>query len=120
MPTGLIHEQHRMGSWLHGECDLLEMQFHGLGVAKGQDETRRLAERRTNGAEDIGRGGTLILQGERARAAFGPPPRDLVFLADAGFVLEPDFERLAGGGGDGRQEGWDFFLNAATAASSCS
>src|ERR1700678_1707474 len=59
--------------------------------------------------EDIGRGGALILQGERARAAFGPPPRDLVFLADAGFVLEPDFERLAGGGGDARQEGWDFF-----------
>jgi hypothetical protein len=96
------------------------MQFHGLGVAKGQDETSRLAERWTNGAEDIGRGGALILRGERSRAAFGPPPRDLVFLADAGFVLEPDFERLAGGGGDGRQEGWDFFLNAATAASSCS
>jgi hypothetical protein len=41
-------------------------------------------------------------------------------LADAGFVLEPNFERLAGGCGDARQEVWRFFLNAATAASSCS
>jgi hypothetical protein len=33
----------------------------------------------------------LILQSERARAAFGPASRDLVLLADAGFILEPQF-----------------------------
>ncbi len=120
VPAGLIHEQHGMGSWLHGECDLVEMQFHRLGVARRQDETGRLAERRADSAEDIGRGGSLIFQGKRSCAAFGPPPRDLVLLADAGFVLEPEFERLACRSGDCRQEGWNFFLNAATTASSCS
>jgi len=29
MPAGLIHEQRGVGSWLHGECDLLEMQLYG-------------------------------------------------------------------------------------------
>ena len=96
VPTGLIHEQHGVGSWLDVERDLLEMQFHALGVAEWQDETGRLAERGADRAEDIGRGGSLILQGKRPGPPFGPPPRDLVLLADAGFVLEPKFERLAG------------------------
>ena len=126
MPAGLIHEQNRVSPGLDGERDLLEMQFHAFGVAKRQDETGRLAERRADGAEDIGRSGSLILQGKRTRAAFGPASRDLILQADAGFVLEPElilepeFERLAGGRGDTRLEGRDFFLNATTGASSCS
>jgi len=86
------------------------MQFHGLGVAKWQDETDGLAERGADGAEDVGRGGSLIFQGKRARPAFGPTSCDLVFLADAGFVLEPQLERLAAGRCDLCQEVWDFFL----------
>ena len=120
MPTGLVDKQNGVGAGLHGERDFLEMQFHGLRVANGQDETDRRAERGANGAEDIGRGGSLILQGKRSRAAFGPAPRDLVFLTDAGFVLEPEFERLAGDCRDIREDFRDFFLKAATAASSCS
>jgi hypothetical protein len=110
VPTGLIHKQHGVGSWLHGKRDLLEMQLHGLGVAKWQDETGRLAECGTDSAEDIGRGGSLIFQGERSRSAFGPAARDLVLLTDAGFVLEPQLERLAGGRRDIGQDVWDFFL----------
>jgi len=109
-----------MGSWLHIKRDLLQMQLHGLGVAKWQNETGRLAERGADRAEDIGGGSSLILQGEGARAALGPAPRDLVLLADASFVLEPQFERLAGGFRDLREDFGDFFLNASTAASSCS
>ena len=120
MPPGLIHEQNGVSAGLHGKGDLLEVQRHGLGVAVRVEETGRLAERGTNGAEDIGRGGSLILQGERSRAAFRPASRDLVLLTDAGFVLEPEFKWLAAGRGDLRQEVRDFFLKAATAASSCS
>ena len=120
MPTGLIHEQHRVGAWLDVKRDLLEMQLHGLGVAKWQNQTGRLAKRGTDGAEDISRSGSLILQRERPRAAFGPAPGDLVLLTDAGFVLEPQFERLSGGGRDIREDVRDFFLKVATAASSCS
>ena len=52
----------------------------------------------------------LILQGKRSRAAFRPASRDLVFLTDAGFVLEPEFEWLAAGRGDRRQDVRDFFF----------
>src|ERR1700678_4311230 len=119
MPSGPIHEQNSVSAGLDGKGDLLEMQRHGLDVAVREDETGRLAERGTNGAEDIGRGGSLILQGKRSRAACRPASRDLVLLTDAGFILEPEFERLAAGRGDRRQDVRDFFLNAATAASSC-
>ena len=120
MPTGSIHEQHRVGAWLDVKRDLLEMQLHRLSVAKWQNQTGRLAKRGTDRSEDIGRGGSLILQGERSRAAFGPAPRDLVLLTDAGFVLEPQLERLSGGRRDISEDVWDFFLKAATTASSCS
>src|SRR5271163_4100823 len=71
------HEQNGVSAGLDGKRDLPEVQRHGLGVAGREDETGRLAERRANGAEDIGRGGSLILQGKRARAAFGPASRNL-------------------------------------------
>ena len=119
MPAGLIHEQNGVGARLDGERDLLKVQRHGLGVAGREDEAGRLAERGTDGAENIGGGGSLILQGKRSRAAFRPASRDLVFLTDAGFILEPEFEGLAAGRGDRRQDVRDFFLKAATAASSC-
>src|SRR5277367_3335517 len=77
-----------------------------------EDEAGRLAERGTDGAENIGGGGSLILQGKRSRAAFRPASRDLVFLTDAGFVLEPEFEWLAAGRGDRRQNVRDFFFKS--------
>lgn len=116
VPAGPVNEQNGVGAGLHGERDLLKVQFHRLGVAKGQDKTERGAD----GVEDIGRSGSLILQGKRSRATLGPASRDLVLLASAGFVLEPQLERLAGGRGDVRQEVGDFLLKAATATSSCS
>ena len=120
MPPGLIYEQNGMSAGLDGKRDLLEVQRHGLGVAGRHDEAGRLAERGTDRAEDIRRGGSLILQGKRSRAAFRPASSDVVFLTDAGFVLEPEFEWLVAGRGDRRQDVRDFFLNSATTASSCS
>ena len=60
MPAGLIKEQRgmRAGRDLHG--DFGEVQIHRLGVAMGQDESCALAVLRTDGAENIGRGGALI------------------------------------------------------------
>ena len=109
MPSGPIHKQNGVSAGRDGDGDLLEVERHGLGVAGREDETGRLAERGTDRAEDIGRGGSLILQGKRSRAAFRPASRDLVFLTDAGFILEPEFEWLAAGRGDRRQDVRDFF-----------
>ena len=65
-----------------------EMQVHRLGVATRHDERRAFALLGADRAKDIGRSGSLIARG--ARAALGPSPRDLVLLADARLVGEPD------------------------------
>src|ERR1700727_3010439 len=111
MPSGSIHKQNGVSAGRaggEGDGDLLEVERHGLGVAGWEDETGRLAERGTDGAENIGGGGSLILPGKTSRAAFRPASRDLVFLTDAGFVLEPEFEWLAACRRDSRQDVPDF------------
>lgn len=45
----------------------------------------------TDGAEDIGRLGALVAGRCGTRSPFRPASGDLVLLADASFVLEPDF-----------------------------
>jgi len=75
--------------------NLRKVQVHRLGVAERQDQGHALALFRTDRAEDIGGGGTLIAGRSWAGAALGPPPGDLVLLADARLVLEPDFYLVA-------------------------
>ena len=70
--------------------DLGQMQVHRLGVAPGQDEGRALAVLGADRAEDVGRGGSLVLGGARTRSALGPAAGDLVLLADPRLVGEPD------------------------------
>src|SRR6201989_3006452 len=90
MPSRLIDQKRgvRAGRDLRG--DLGEMQIHRLCVAPGHDERRALAVLGTDRAEDIRRCGSLVLRRARARAALGPPSGDLVLLADARLVREPD------------------------------
>ena len=49
-----------------------------------------LALARADGAEDVGRGRALIVAAPRAAFPAGPTARDLVLLADARLVREPD------------------------------
>jgi hypothetical protein len=98
--------------------DLCEVQAHRAGVAAGQDERRTLAVVRADGPEDIGRGGALIVRGAGPCPASGPAPRDLVLLADPGFVGEPDLYVVAIDpllARDLRQAGWERFLKASIA-----
>src|SRR5262249_59684801 len=46
--------------------------------------------------EDVGGSGPLVPRCAWTGAALGPAAGDLVFLADAGLVGEPDFYRVAG------------------------
>ena len=55
-----------------------------------QDERRAYALLGADGAENIGRGGALILRGGRSRSAFRPSTGDFVLLTDARFVFEPN------------------------------
>ena len=71
------------------------MKLHGLGVGVGQGERRAGAARRADGAEQVGALVALIggLAGRVPRRAHCRD--EAVLLADPGFVLEPDLDRLA-------------------------
>src|SRR5215204_6269607 len=90
VPSGPVDEEHGMGSRRHLGCDLGQVQVHGFGVAGRQDQSSSLALARADGAEDVGRGRALIVWCRGPRPPPGPPPRDLILLADARLVREPD------------------------------
>jgi len=121
MPTGLIHDENGMGAGSDGGADLRQMGIHRVGVAPRQHQADGLAPGRTNGAEDIGPLGALIVWCPGSGSAPRPAARDLVFLAYTGFVLEPDFDlrpRLETGADRCDFRG-EVFLKASTANSFC-
>lgn len=91
MPACLIHHNDSMGAGRDCDRYLGKVQGHGFGIAEGQDQPGAFSLFGADCAKDVGRFGALILRGRRSRAPSGPAPRDLVFLADARLVLEPDF-----------------------------
>ena len=82
--------------------DFLEVLLHGGGVAALLDDGGGDAALGTNGAEDVGRPGALVMRGAGPGAAPGLMSGMLVLLPDAGFILPPDLypgtvgERLSG------------------------
>ena len=63
MPSGLIEDEHGMGTGSDVEGDLCEMHAHRLAVAAGHDDGSTLAFSGADRSEDIGRGRALILGG---------------------------------------------------------
>ncbi len=94
MPASLIDQEDGVGAGCDDLGDLREVQVHRLGIAGRQDQGRALALFGANGTEDVGRSGALIAGSTRTGAAFGPPARDLVLLADTRLVLEPNLYDL--------------------------
>jgi hypothetical protein len=90
VPAGLIDQEHGVSTWRDGLGDLREVQVHRLGVAGRQDQGRALALFRADRAEDVCRCSALIAGSARAGAALRPAAGDLVLLADASLVLEPN------------------------------
>ncbi len=97
-----------------------EMQRHGLGVRRRQDQAYRDAALRTGGAEQIGPVVALVARGAGPRSPLGPDAGQRALLADPGLVLEPDFDRLVFGvvGELRRDRRGEVFLNASWASSS--
>jgi hypothetical protein len=118
VPSGLIEQQHGMGSRRYRAGDLGQMQAHRRGVAAWQDKGRAFALLGTDRAENIGRGGALIARGGGAGSPPRPSARDLVLLPDARLVGKPHLYRLAGRIAlpDRRQARGKLFLKAASAA----
>jgi len=96
------------------------MQRHGGGIAAWQNEAGCGSLSRTDGTEDVGGARALIVWCRGPCPAPRPSPCDLVFLADPGLVLKPDFYRLVGRvalGDFGKALG-EVFLNVAMASAS--
>ena len=94
VPAGLIEDDNSVCATRDLGSDLGDMQVHRFGVAGGHDEGRALSLLWADGAEDVGRGCTLIARGRGSCPAPCPAPRDLVLLPDARLVGEPDFYTL--------------------------
>jgi hypothetical protein len=90
MPAGLIDEQHGLRARRDLGGDFGQVQVHGFGAAPGHYEGRALAALGADCAEYISGGGSLISGSARTRSALGPTAGDLVLLADARLVGEPD------------------------------
>src|SRR6476659_6234117 len=95
MPAGLVQENDSMRVRRDQPRNLLQMQAHALGRAAGQDQAGAFALGRADCPEDVGRGRPLVLGGRGAGATQRPAACNLVLLADAGLVGEPDLYRLA-------------------------
>ena len=96
MPAGLIDEQRGVRARRDLGGDFGQVQVHRLGVASGHDKGCALAVLGADRAEDIGGGGSLIFGSAWTGAALGPPAGDLVLLANARLVGEPDLYGLGG------------------------
>lgn len=121
MLSGPVHDEHGMCTLFDMPADLVDMELHGLGVGEGQSQSCTNAAGRADRAEQVGALISLVGGLPRACAAGCPLPHDAVLLADAGFILEPQFYlrarrqvakmRL--------QRAWPVFLNAAMISASC-
>lgn len=92
MPSGAIHEQRGVRAPGDMARDFIEMKLHHVGVGVRKRQRRALAFRRADRAEEIGVFIALIGGLAWARSTTRPLPHDAVLLADAGFILEPDFD----------------------------
>ena len=122
MPTGLIHQYNSVSARGDGERYFCQMERHGFGIAQGQYQPCTLAVLRTDSAEDPGRGPALIFGRTRPCPPLGPAARDLVLLADARLVLEPnlygfDVDRLFAR--DFTQARGEVFLKSSIAPAAC-
>lgn len=101
--------------------DLVEMELHRLGVGEGQCKSRADAPGWTDRAEQVGTLVALIGRLDWPRAAPRPLPDDTIFLADPGFVLEPDLDPLAPryGADMGFERAGEIFLKASMVRLSC-
>lgn len=95
VPAGAVEQQDGMGALCDRPGDLVEMGLHGVGVSEGHGERGADTASRADRPEQPGALVALIGGLARPGPAPGPLPDQTVLLADAGLVLEPEFNRLA-------------------------
>jgi hypothetical protein len=78
-------------------ADFLEVQVHRIDIDVRQDERGTDPACGTNGAEDVGPFVSLIPWPARAASFLRPDVGQAALLADPGFILPPELDRLAAG-----------------------
>jgi hypothetical protein len=121
VPSGAIQQQNGMGTLGDVQGYLVDMQLHHVGVGMGQCESRADTAGGADGAEEIRVLVTLVGGLGGPRSTLRPLPDKAVLLADAGFILEPDLDRLALGYPleMGRERAREVFLKAWMVSPSC-
>jgi hypothetical protein len=90
--TGAVQDENGVRADGDLLADLHQMEGHGLCIGVGQNQRCRRLAGGADRAENIGPFIALIARCAPARPAFGPHSRQRALLADASFVLKPDFE----------------------------
>jgi len=118
VPSGTVAHQDRVRAWCDLSADFLEMFTHCFAVGRWHDDCRTHRARRANRAEQIDRVMPVIPHHRRTRADRCPNIFEAAFLADPGFVLEPNLDRFSGcRGGQGLfYKVGEFFLKAVSAS----
>ena len=93
VPSGPVEQQNGVGALGDVARDLVEMKLHHVGVGVRQRQRCSDAPGWTDRAEQIGVVVALVGGLPGPRSASGPLPNLAVLLADAGLILEPDFDR---------------------------
>ena len=121
MPSSAIQKQDAMSALGDMAGDFFKMQLHRFSIGMRQRKGSTCAACRANRTEEIGIGIALISRLARPCSTPGPLSHNAILLANAGFVLEPDFNRCRGGNAIqmGLQRVSEVFLNAAIVSASC-
>src|ERR1700730_16962570 len=108
------------GARADASADFSQVFVHGLDADCRHDQRGTGAARRADGAEEVGPGEPPVALDPRARAAPGPDAGQRALMADAGFILKPDFNRPAGKlrRDRGARQLGDVFLKASCASRS--
>ena len=120
MIAGAIEDESGMATSRYLSADSSEMQRHSFGVGCGHDQTCCDATLRTGRTEQVGPIVASVVRRAGSRSTLGPDAGQRPLLADPGFILEPDFDRLVFGAvGDLRHDcRGEVFLNVSWASSS--
>jgi hypothetical protein len=94
MPASAVEDERGVGARRDGLRDFRKVQVHRFGIGVWHDKSCPRRPRRADSTEEIGPFVAGIAQRAGPASLARPNPRQRAFLAYAGFVLEPDFDRF--------------------------
>ena len=92
MPACAVQNQQGDGVGADAAADLRQVQVHDIEIHRRHDQGSAGPTDRADGTKQVSPGKPPVALDPRSRAAFGPDATYRALLADAGFILEPDFD----------------------------